>query len=140
MATAAAHRIPYDIIREIIGFVPDIEVRRAFGVIGKIKQDSNSYMKYVIRKPTEQWHAGTPARFDRYLLPNRCILGIRGRKPVADDTIDISVHVDDTKVTYCFYMFRLRLKKESEENIVTGVTYNGVEYVGEYMHYKHVLC
>jgi len=142
---STAHRIPYEIIREIIGFVPDIEVRRSFGIIGKIKQDNTSYMKYVIRKPAGPWRwpeftVPPPVRFDSYLLPNRCVLGMRGRKPVADDTIDISIHVSDTTVTYCFYMFRLRPKKDSEEKTVTGVIYDGVEYVGEYMHYKYVRC
>ena len=104
--------IPYDVIREIVSFVPDIDVRRAFGVFNKLNMKEHEHLNYVMRRPvqTAPWPdwawAATPTYYHRYLLMNRVDMRAPG---ICDDTNVIFVYINSNEVKYYFYMFRLAL-------------------------------
>ena len=103
--------VPYDVIREIVSFVQDIDVRRAFGVFNKLNAKEHEHLNYVMRRPIQTWRPWpdwvllpVEVHYQRYCLQNR----VDVREPdIRDDTIDVVMHIKDKEVRYYFYMFRL---------------------------------
>lgn len=103
--------IPYEVIREILRYVPDIDVRRAFKVSNKLNSKEHEHLNYVIRRPDKTapspYWALTPGPvyYQRYCFMTR--LDAREPGDRGDEFIDLVVHLTDTEVRYYFYMFRL---------------------------------
>jgi len=53
-ASSLTSSVPYEVIREILRYVPDIDVRRAFGVFNKLNAKEHEHLNYVMRQPYER--------------------------------------------------------------------------------------
>ena len=102
--------IPYDVIREIASYVPDIDVRRAFGVFNKLNMKEHEHLNFVMRGPVIttrsvwEFQFKHPVHYQRYHLKNR--VDVRATY-IRDDTIDVVIYVNEIVVKYYFSMFRL---------------------------------
>jgi len=137
-----AHHVPLDVIREIVSYVDDIDVRRAFGVYHRI----TSYVdtKYdnisrVLRCKPPVDHAVYTRYYLRNLHDEVGMHRLRKEQRVDDDMLDISVHVSDNSVKYRFYLFRLKPKTGSKQKEEHNLFHKGNldNWYWDYVYYTH---
>jgi hypothetical protein len=132
---AAAHRIPLDIIREIVSYMPDIDVRRAFGIYGKLDLTNYSGVSKALRPspPVDN------VIYQHYSLQNAFDPPTRRDQSIENDMLDITIKVQDDGVHYSFYLFRLKPKTGDKQKEQLDVFHKGTldDWYWDYSYYCH---
>ena len=95
--------IPYDIIREIIGYIDNIDTRLSFGVINKLNIKKYDNIANCIYRKEKNYLDGTT----EYNLANICNIFNR-HNYTWNDHLFMEIYPQENMVYYCFTMFRLK--------------------------------
>ena len=121
--------IPYEVVLEILHYVPDIDVRRSFNIYGKVAIPSAISSITFTRNPERD--LGT---MYRYILPNLYEFPERDEQDVETDMLDITVNVNKTTVDIRMHIFRLKPKDgtKAKENLEMFYKGNLDDYYWDY--------
>tara|TARA_B100000925_G_C21796247_1_gene382594 strand:+ start:114 stop:569 length:456 start_codon:yes stop_codon:yes gene_type:complete len=102
--------LPQDIIKIIINYVDDIDIRRHFNIYRKINLDNFKILNSVMRKRVCKKHGN----FTRYHLYNKHSPSFRRLLCHPNDFMDVVIHNEKDTIKYIINICRLLKKRENE--------------------------
>lgn len=95
------YNLSYDILKHIVSFVDNIDLRREFNVYNQISIPSKIKNLYCILPGI------SPDGIQRRILPNKLKSYERKANSIDNDTLDIRIKIHDNKVeyNYMYYIF-----------------------------------
>lgn len=116
--------IPYEVIKEIIQFVPNIDVRRDFNIYDKICTDSYHILNTIIRNHCQE----SNIMYDRYYCNKNKDFHSLHNEPHLNDFVDIIYRENEDRINVEVQIWKL-LKKNEE---FTQHRNDGIYYVSVY--------
>jgi hypothetical protein len=118
-------------------YVPDVHIRRSFGIYYKLNKADYEHLSYVMRPQPRK--IGSLGYYTRYKLRNACESPTRREQRVEDDNIQIAVIILGNSVQYDFNLFRLRKKDSSKSKEANDYYHKGTldDHYWDYSTYRY---
>jgi hypothetical protein len=118
--SATAKAVPFDIVTYILEYVPDPDIRRAFGIYRPLSTTQYTPLLSIQRTPfhTESYYR---FHFVRYSLPNICNPVERDLQDIDPDHMDVEFWMNADEVLYDIAIHRL--KEQDPDNTKMGNVY-----------------
>lgn len=116
--------IPCEVIKEIIQFVPNIDVRRDFNIYDKICTDSHDILNTVIRNQCQE----SNIIYDRYYCNKNKEFHSLPNEPLLNDFVDIIFRENEDSVNIEIQIWKLMKKNDG----FTQHRNDNVYYVADY--------
>ena len=116
--------IPYEVIKEIIQFVPNIDVRRDFNIYDKICTDSHDILNTVIRNNCQE----SNIIYDRYYCNKNKEFHSLHNEPLLNDFVDVIFRENEDSVNIEIQIWKLMKKNDG----FTQHRNDNVYYVSDY--------
>jgi len=96
-------------IRHIISYHDNPDIRRWFGIYGRIDKEKFSILKTITRTANPDFHhAHQGYLYQQYILPNLYDLTGRGSNKLKHDYLEMKICDYNNKVYYNFGIYRLK--------------------------------
>lgn len=130
-----ADKIPYEIITHILEYVPNIDIRRHFGIYRKINSINTSYLKYICWYDSEVIHDECV----HYRLYNEHNLASRASELLANDII--SMCYENLSIGFYYRWSIYRLKRKQQQKTIENKNYyhkgSHNDYYWDYLEYEY---
>jgi len=130
--------LPYEVIKYIIEYSNDIDVRRSFGIYKKIKREKYDFINYIVREKAPNKNC-----FMHFNLKNREHIPGRRLKQIDNDMISMRVVAIQTEyanfLLVDFGIYRLKKKTGAKEKEEKTRYYKAdlEDYYWDYCKYKY---
>lgn len=116
--------IPYEVVQDIIKFVPNIDVRREFHIYDKIRTENFEILNTVIRKKCQE----SNIMYERYYFTKNKEFESLQNEPHLNDFVDIIYRENEDKIKVEIQIWKLREKTDEFTHHIN----DGIYYVSIY--------
>ena len=133
-------RLPMELVRYIIEYVNDIDIRRNLGVYSKVNLSKFSILNNItITKHPLHFNNQETYFYRQYTLPNAYV-SLDKRPTLIDDHIEMKICLYQGKVWSNFGLYRLRPKTEDPiDCVLKRYRGNYENHYWDYVEYSHIL-
>jgi len=139
----AAARIPYEIILEIVAYLPDIDVRRSFGIYRKLDLAQHEpVISSIVMAVDGAVVNAFERQYVRYKLKNLHEFPKRAAQYVEDDMLEVFMRVHESFVDIRFSIYRLKPKDGENQKEQLDMFYKGdtEDYYWDYVCTEYIRC